>query len=143
MRMVGYAFAGVDPALMGVGPIPSTERALTPDQLARMPIDAGDLALLATLAPGVVAIPGTDSTAASFSVAGQRPGDNNVTLDGVSFGAASVPQDGVRAGGPGPDGAAAPPEPVKSTASYLPATEPQTSVSLDSDLVMGGSTVAW
>jgi acetyl-CoA acyltransferase len=28
MRMVGYAFAGVDPALMGVGPIPSTERAL-------------------------------------------------------------------------------------------------------------------
>jgi acetyl-CoA acyltransferase len=29
MRMVGYAFAGVDPALMGVGPIPSTERALS------------------------------------------------------------------------------------------------------------------
>jgi acetyl-CoA acyltransferase len=29
MRLVGYAFAGVDPALMGVGPIPSTERALS------------------------------------------------------------------------------------------------------------------
>ncbi len=29
MTMVGYAFAGVDPALMGVGPIPSTERALS------------------------------------------------------------------------------------------------------------------
>ena len=29
MHMVGYAFAGVDPALMGVGPIPSTERALS------------------------------------------------------------------------------------------------------------------
>lgn len=28
MRLVGYAFAGVDPALMGLGPIPSTERAL-------------------------------------------------------------------------------------------------------------------
>ena len=28
MRMVGYAFAGVDPEVMGVGPIPSTERAL-------------------------------------------------------------------------------------------------------------------
>jgi acetyl-CoA acyltransferase len=28
MRMVGYAFAGVDPETMGVGPIPSTERAL-------------------------------------------------------------------------------------------------------------------
>jgi acetyl-CoA acyltransferase len=28
MRLVGYAFAGVDPELMGVGPIPSTEKAL-------------------------------------------------------------------------------------------------------------------
>jgi acetyl-CoA acyltransferase len=27
MRLVGYGFAGVDPAIMGVGPIPSTERA--------------------------------------------------------------------------------------------------------------------
>jgi acetyl-CoA acyltransferase len=28
MRLVSYAFAGVDPELMGVGPIPATERAL-------------------------------------------------------------------------------------------------------------------
>ncbi|PZS34832.1 MAG: acetyl-CoA C-acyltransferase [Pseudonocardiales bacterium] len=28
MRLVGYGFAGVDPELMGIGPIPSTERAL-------------------------------------------------------------------------------------------------------------------
>jgi acetyl-CoA acyltransferase len=28
MRLVGFAFAGVDPALMGLGPIPSTEKAL-------------------------------------------------------------------------------------------------------------------
>ena len=28
MRLVGYGFAGVDPEVMGVGPIPSTERAL-------------------------------------------------------------------------------------------------------------------
>jgi acetyl-CoA acyltransferase len=28
MRLVGYAFAGVDPETMGVGPIPSTEKAL-------------------------------------------------------------------------------------------------------------------
>ena len=28
MRMVSYAFAGVDPELMGIGPIPSTEKAL-------------------------------------------------------------------------------------------------------------------
>lgn len=29
MRMVTYAFAGVDPAVMGIGPVPSTEKALT------------------------------------------------------------------------------------------------------------------
>jgi acetyl-CoA acyltransferase len=29
MRLVGYAFAGVDPEAMGVGPIPATERALS------------------------------------------------------------------------------------------------------------------
>ena len=28
MRLVGYAFAGVEPEVMGVGPIPSTEKAL-------------------------------------------------------------------------------------------------------------------
>ena len=28
MRMVSYAFAGVDPDIMGIGPVPSTERAL-------------------------------------------------------------------------------------------------------------------
>lgn len=28
MRMVGYAFAGVEPHVMGVGPVPSTEKAL-------------------------------------------------------------------------------------------------------------------
>ncbi len=29
MRLVGYAFAGVDPSVMGVGPVPSTEKALS------------------------------------------------------------------------------------------------------------------
>lgn len=48
------------------------------------------------LAPGVVPVAGSDSTPAGFSVAGQRPTQNNTTLDGISFGAASVPQDGVR-----------------------------------------------
>jgi len=28
MRMVGFAFAGVDPEIMGLGPVPSTEKAL-------------------------------------------------------------------------------------------------------------------
>ncbi|WP_030454348.1 thiolase family protein [Herbidospora cretacea] len=40
MRLVSYAFAGVDPELMGVGPIPSTERAL---RLAGLTI--GDIGL--------------------------------------------------------------------------------------------------
>nr|WP_062334049.1 thiolase family protein [Herbidospora sakaeratensis] len=40
MRLVSYAFAGVDPELMGVGPIPSTERAL---RLAGLSI--GDIGL--------------------------------------------------------------------------------------------------
>ena len=36
MRMVGYAFAGVDPSVMGVGPVPATEKAL---QRAGLTID--------------------------------------------------------------------------------------------------------
>ena len=74
----------------------SQERNLTPDQVARLPIDPTDLALLATLAPGVVGIEGTDSTASAFSVAGQRPDANSVTLDGLTFGASTIPQDAVR-----------------------------------------------
>lgn len=75
----------------------STERVLTPDQVLRLPIeDASDLTALAALVPGVVSIGGTDSTANSFSVAGQRTDQNNVTLDGLTFGASSIPQDAVR-----------------------------------------------
>ncbi|HEY0780695.1 MAG TPA: carboxypeptidase regulatory-like domain-containing protein, partial [Gemmatirosa sp.] len=75
----------------------STERLLTPDQVLRLPIeDPSDLTALAALAPGVVSIAGTDSTANSFSVAGQRTDQNNVTLDGISFGASAIPQDAVR-----------------------------------------------
>jgi hypothetical protein len=48
----------------------STERDLSPQLLARLPIDASDLNVVATLAPGVVGIAGTDSTDAAFSVAG-------------------------------------------------------------------------
>ncbi|HEU5218014.1 MAG TPA: carboxypeptidase regulatory-like domain-containing protein, partial [Gemmatimonadales bacterium] len=74
----------------------STERAIPADRAARLPIDAGDLTILATLAPGVVSVTGSDSTAAGFSVAGQRPSSNSTTLDGLTFGGASVPQDAVR-----------------------------------------------
>jgi hypothetical protein len=74
----------------------STERNLTPAQLDRLPIDKGDLATVATLAPGVVGTAATDSTAASFSVAGQPTNQNQITLDGLTFGSGSVPQEAVR-----------------------------------------------
>ncbi|MGY1792977.1 thiolase family protein [Geodermatophilus sp. SYSU D00525] len=40
MRLVGYGFAGVEPEVMGVGPVPSTERAL-----ARTGLTIGDIGL--------------------------------------------------------------------------------------------------
>ena len=74
----------------------STERMMTTDQAARLPIDPGDLTALALLAPGVVSIPGNDTTPNAVSIAGLGPGANNITLDGLSFGAAQVPQEAVR-----------------------------------------------
>jgi hypothetical protein len=74
----------------------STERGLPPGLVNRLPVEAGDLNTLATLAPGVVGIPGTDSTAASFSVAGQPASQNSLTLDGLTFGAGSLPQEAIR-----------------------------------------------
>ena len=72
-------------------------QALSGDEVARLPTDASDLNTVATLAPGVLAIAGGDTSTASFSVAGQRPTANNVTLDGMSLGSGEVPQDAVRA----------------------------------------------
>ncbi len=40
MRLVGYAFAGVDPEVMGVGPVPATEKVL-----ARTGLTIGDIGL--------------------------------------------------------------------------------------------------
>lgn len=78
-------------------PTPGTvERLVTPELAARLPLDPSDLNILALLAPGVVAVEGSDTTAAGFSVAGQRPGSNAITVDGMSFGSSSVPQDAVR-----------------------------------------------
>ena len=75
----------------------STEAVQTPDRLARLPVDASDFNAIAALAAGVVAIGGSDTTSASFSVAGQGPNANATTLDGLTLGAAAVPQDAVRA----------------------------------------------
>jgi len=73
----------------------STERALSGEQLLRLPIDASDPNNIAALSPGVVGIAGSDTTAAGFSVAGQRADQNLVTLDGLSFGG-TVPAEAVR-----------------------------------------------
>ncbi|HEX8849012.1 MAG TPA: carboxypeptidase regulatory-like domain-containing protein [Gemmatimonadaceae bacterium] len=73
-----------------------TERGLPPMITNRLPVDAGDLTSLATLVPGVVVVPGTDSTPMSFSVAGQPASQNAITLDGLTFGAGAIPADAVR-----------------------------------------------
>ncbi len=74
----------------------ATERNLLPGQIAALPIEPEDLNVLATLVPGVVGLEETDSTDASFSVAGQRPDANAITLDGMTFRSGNVPQDGLR-----------------------------------------------
>ena len=47
------------------------------------------------MSPGVVSLTPTDSTGAAFSIAGQRPDLNNVTMDGATFGG-GVPAEAVR-----------------------------------------------
>ncbi len=71
-------------------------RSLSGDEALRLPIDASDLAALAALAPGVVLTAGTDSTAATFSVAGQSAASNTYTVNGLTTSSSSVPQDAVR-----------------------------------------------
>jgi hypothetical protein len=70
--------------------------ALPTQLLERLPLNVGDLASIAALAPGVIPTSATDSTPAGFSVAGQPPNQNNVTVDGSSFLFGSLPQDAVR-----------------------------------------------
>jgi hypothetical protein len=73
-----------------------TERSLPTQLLERLPVSPGDLASVASLSPGVVLVAGTDTTPASFSVAGQPSNQNNVTVDGGSFLFGTLPQNGVR-----------------------------------------------
>ncbi len=73
----------------------STERNVGAEQLARLPIDASDLAALAQLVPGVIVTAGSDSTATSFNVAGQSGAANNIVVDGTSNGG-TLPADGIR-----------------------------------------------
>lgn len=79
------------------GPTPgSTERGFGIEQISRLPVDAGDLALLTSLVPGVLTLGATDTTATAFSVAGLGSEANAQTLDGILFGNSSIPQDGLR-----------------------------------------------
>ncbi|MDP9348910.1 MAG: carboxypeptidase-like regulatory domain-containing protein, partial [Gemmatimonadota bacterium] len=75
------------------------ERALSGEQLDRLPIDQNDLASIATLTPGVVVV--GDSLGSGFSVLGQGPSSNQLTLDGATFGGGGgngtgVPTEAVR-----------------------------------------------
>lgn len=89
--------ANVMPVRVPDRPTPgSVEQVLTADQLSRLPLDADDLSLLAVLVPGAVVLDATDSTGASFSIAGQRTDANAITLDGMTYGGTSVPQEGTR-----------------------------------------------
>ena len=72
-------------------------RSISQDRVNHLPLDAaGDLGALAGLAPGVVGIAGTDTTAAQFSVGGQRPSQNHISLDGLTLANATVPRDAIR-----------------------------------------------
>lgn len=72
------------------------ERVFDAERNTRLPLDASDLTALAALTPGVVTTAANDSSPAQVNVAGQAPAANNITLDGLSFGADALPQDGVR-----------------------------------------------
>src|SRR5687768_9437441 len=72
------------------------ERALMAEFVARLPIDGSDPLALAALAPGVVTLDATDTTAAGVSIAGQRPDQNAITLDGLATAGTAVPQEAIR-----------------------------------------------
>lgn len=86
----------------------SSDRTVSGEVAERLPLANADPAALATLSPGVVAVPGADSLGGTgFSVAGQPSSQNQVTLDGASFASLlsgaglggsgrGVPQEGVR-----------------------------------------------
>ncbi|MFQ5550606.1 MAG: carboxypeptidase regulatory-like domain-containing protein, partial [Gemmatimonadales bacterium] len=72
------------------------EGVIAGDLAFNLPISTEDLNLLAALAPGVVSVDATDSTDLAFSILGQGPEANNITLDGLSFASGLLPQEGLR-----------------------------------------------
>ena len=73
------------------------EAGLPSQLLIRLPVNGSDLAAMAALSPGVVAVAGTDTTAASFSVAGQPANQNKISVDGSSFLFGTLPQNSIKA----------------------------------------------
>ncbi len=94
--LVARAASRPDPNALDRPTPGSTERNMTADQASRLPIDASDLATLASLAPGVIFTGGTDSTGSSFSVAGQSAESNSFVIDGLTSASGSVPADAIR-----------------------------------------------
>src|SRR5205814_6866866 len=62
--------------------------------MANVPLDAlGDLAAMAATLPGVTLIPSVDGGPSGFSVLGLSADQNNITLNGLSFGGSDLPRD--------------------------------------------------
>ena len=71
--------------------ISGTERSILASSLP--PELAGNMAALAASLPGVLLVPGLDGQADGFSVLGLSADQNNVTLNGQTFGGAGLPRD--------------------------------------------------
>ena len=71
--------------------ISGTERAINAANVSAA--NAGDIAAMAASLPGVQLVPGSNGDASGFSVLGLTPDQNASTLNGGSFGGASVPRD--------------------------------------------------
>jgi len=71
--------------------ISGTEQPVT--NAALPPADLGDLAAMAATLPGVQLVPGQDGNANGFSVLGLGADQNNLTLNGMSFGDSHLPRD--------------------------------------------------
>jgi hypothetical protein len=71
------------------------ERTLSPHVLERLPVNPGDLFRSAALIPGVSITPASDTSPAAFSIAAQPSVQNNITVDGMTFLFATLPQDAV------------------------------------------------
>ncbi|MGQ0703251.1 MAG: carboxypeptidase regulatory-like domain-containing protein [Gemmatimonadales bacterium] len=57
------------------------------------PADLGDLAAMAATLPGVTLVPGSEGDPNGFSVLGLGADQNNITLNGMSFGGMNLPRD--------------------------------------------------